>query len=198
MNNKQFCYFFLLIFSILSLSACEKDDDVYKNTQEIVPTDTIKITNIATDTLHISDSARIEYVKLFTIKSKTANSTQGFAIYDSLLFNCHHSNDIIDVYNINNGKEIASINLESDAIIHCNDVNFGSKFYSDNDIFPLLYIQQRGYANKLNTYRIIVNNDSIYSAQRMQTISFVPCSDSITAIDVSNNLIYIIYKMNNQ
>lgn len=151
---------------------------------------------IISDSLCLSNHQEIEYTPLFKLTSTSKNEQQGIAIYDKYLFNCHHSNDIIDVFDLEAQKKVASISLEPETIVHCNNVNFGPEFYNNKDKFPLLYVQQRGYACKLNVYRIICNGDSITGAKKVQTISFESCSSCINTIDIKRNLLYAIYGMN--
>ena len=168
---------------------------IIKNDTTIVGNDTI-ITpraNIANDSLGKGSQPDISFTKILNLNSSSKNTTQGFAIYDKYLFNCHHTNDVIDVFDLETKKAVASIVLEPETIVHCNNVNFGSEFYSENDKFPLLYIQQRGYACKLNVYRIICEDDSILSVMKVQTISFESCSWCINTIDNKKNLLYAIY-----
>lgn len=169
------------------------------------PTDTIIVGNdtvvypkdsVSTDSLIINGKSEIEFTKLFKLSCSSRKDPQGIAIYDKYLFHCHHSNDIIEVFNLETKKSIASISLEPDNIIHCNNVNFGPEFYSQEDKFPILYIQQRGYACKLNAYRIICNGDSIVTAKKLQTISFDSCNSCVNTIDMKNNLLYAIYEYN--
>ena len=138
----------------------------------------------------------LELTKLFRIQSLSNNSTQGFAIYGNELFNCHHSNDYIDVYNLDSKDKTASIKLDPESIVHCNNVFFGSEFYNTGDRYPLLYIQQRGYVNMLNVYRIINDKENSLSARKVQVISFEPCSFSICAIDTVKNILYVIFGNN--
>lgn len=174
------------------------DSIVIRNDTTIIPKDSILVKNdsISSDSLSIKERTEIEFSKLFRLNSISKNSSQGFAIYGNLLFNCHHTNDVIDVFNLETKKIVSSIQLEPETIVHCNNVNFGSEFYDKEDIFPLLYIQQRGYACKLNVYRIICEGDSILTAKKVQTISFKPCSWCINAIDTKNSLLYAIYGYN--
>lgn len=147
------------------------------------------------DTLIIADSPEIEYKYIFSIKSKSNKSFQGIAIYGDELFNFHDSNNIIDVYNMKTHQSIASIEVKAEPTVHCNTVSFSSEFYEKEDKYPLIYVQQGGNYNRVNVYRIVCQ-DSIYSAQKIQTISFTPCTHSLTAIDTDNKKMYIIY-MNN-
>jgi len=144
------------------------------------------------DSIIISNSKEIEYQKLFTIKSSSGKATQGLAIYKDELFNFHDSNDVVDIYSISTGKQIASIKIEPEKDVHCNTVSFSSIFYEKGDKYPLIYVQQGGNYNKANVYRIIYK-DSIYSMQKIQTVSFTPCSHTLTAIDTEKKLLYVIY-----
>ena len=152
---------------------------------------------IVDDTLIIADSPEIEYKKLFSIKSKSYKSMQGLAIYGNELFNFHDSNNFIDVYNMKTYQPIASIELRAESAVHCNTVSFSSEFYQMGDKYPLIYVQHNGNYNKVNVYRIILQ-DTVYSAQKIQTISFSPCSHSLTAIDRENKKMYIFYLNNNE
>lgn len=187
-----------VIDSILVIPASPNDSTIKTADTITIGNDTIvhpKDTTSA-DSLLINGKPEIEYNKLFRLTSTSRNYTQGIAIYDNYLFNCHHSNDVIDVFDLESQKAIAYITLEPNNIIHCNNVNFGSEFYSKEDKFPILYIQQRGYACKLNAYRIICERDSFITAEKIQTISFESCSSCINTIDVKKNLLYAIYEYN--
>lgn len=186
------------------LSSCEKNDDIgnagdidYFFVESIFPCDSIDIETIDSTRQKMQNGdipSEVIVTKLFRLSSISQYYAQGFAIYDKYLFNCHHSNDIIDVFDLETQKLIAYLPLEPDMIIHCNNVNFGSEFYSEDDEFPILYIQQRGYACKLNAYRIICSGDSIITAEKVQTIYFASCKSCINAIDTKNNLLYAIYE----
>ena len=199
----------LAVFGVLTciVSACVSTDYLYEDVMEgdidsiivnYTPLDASIISNsIDLDSMLISDThSDFELTKLFQLKSDTKNSTQGFAILGDELFNCHHSNDIIDVYNLITKDKVSSIILKPDNIVHCNNVNFSSVFYDNEDKYPILYIQQRGYANKLNVYRIISENDNIISAHKIQEISFSKCSFSISTIDSKKSILYVIYGYN--
>ena len=152
-------------------------------------------TTIIDDTLTTSRTFEIKYKWLFNLNSKSTKSCQGFAIYGNDLLNFHDTNNVIDIYSLKTYKQIASIELEPESAAHCNTVSFGTEFYSDEDKYPLLYAQQNGLLNKINVYRIIYK-DSIYSAQKIQTISLTPCYHSLTAIDRVNKQLYVIYANN--
>ena len=214
MNYQQFIFpfysvirylFFYFTFIVL-ISSCGKTDfievieDINHSAEDFpFPCDSFDIVSIDSTKQEIQDNdnpSHIEITKLFKLSSISHYYAQGFAIYDKYLFNCHHSNDIIDVFDLETQKSIAYLHLEPDMIIHCNNVNFGSEFYSENDRFPILYIQQRGYACKLNAYRIICSGDTFLTAEKVQTIYFGPCKSCINAIDTRNNLLYALYDYN--
>lgn len=213
----------LFTFLLVFVSACGENDDYFEeqvnntsvdtiivvptnpnDSTTAIPSDSIIVTPTDTtqtsgntvstkDSLKMSQSVEIEYQKIFTISSISTQSIQGLAIYGDYLFNCHHSNNAIDVFDLKTYQIIASISLDPVSIIHANNVNFSSQFYDPNDKFPLLFIQHRGYANKVNIYRIIVDNENNYSAQLIQTLSFSPCDWSITTIDRDNNILYVLF-----
>lgn len=174
------------------------DTIIVINDSTAVPKDSTSGNNdsIPSDSLQVKDRPEIEYTKLFRLTSTSKNSSQGFAIYGNMLFHCHHSNDVIDIFNLETQEKVASIYLEPETIVHCNNVNFGSEFYHKDDKYPLLYVQHRGYACKLNVYRILCNGDSIVGADKVQTISFDSLSWCINTIDIGNNLLYAIYGYN--
>ena len=215
----------VFIFSFIFLiSACGSADDFFEDIEEgiivdsilvnppnpndstkSIPADTIIVGNdtiispkdtLTSDSLNHVNLPGIEYTQLFKLTSLSKQTTQGFAIFDKYLFNCHHTNDYIDVFDLETQESIASIKLEPETIVHCNNVNFGSEYFSSEDKFPLLYIQQRGYTSKLNVYRILCEGDDIKMAIKVQTISFESCSWCINAIDSKNNLLYAIYGYN--
>ena len=222
MNRLVLVFVFLLLMSacgsaddfVEELERSEAIDSIFvmppPDTTNTNPTDTFKIVkndtiivgndtiinpkdSIIADSLQSAYQPEITYSKLFTLSSTSRNTTQGFAIYDKYLFNCHHTNDVIDIFDLETKKKVSEIHLEPETIVHCNNVNFDSEFYSEDDRFPLLYIQQRGYASKLNVYRIICNGDSIITADKIQTISFESCSWGINTIDNRRNLLYTFY-----
>lgn len=138
-------------------------------------------------------SFEIDFVKIGVIdKSEKRPDIQGCCIYDGIMFQCYHTNEIIDLISVDSLKRKASILLESNTIIHCNDVSFGGRKYQESDHFPVLYIQQRGYASTVNAYRIWKNQD-FYDASLIQSIVFSPCNYSVSTIDAKRSLFYVLY-----
>ena len=133
------------------------------------------------------------FLKLFKLTCTSRNDPQGIAIFDKYLFHCHHSNDILEIFDLESEKGIATFSFEPDNLLHCNNVCFGSEYFSANDKFPLLYIQYRGAVCKLNAYRIICDGDNIIKVEKVQSIHFESCKSCINTIDVKNKLLYAIY-----
>ena len=194
----KFISSFFSFFLILSFISCEQDDDFIETLEGQGNLDIISVLPYLSidDSLVIKEHPEVEIEKFFSFKTKATTTNQGFAIFDNMMFQCYHTNNIIDIIDLSIKKVISSIYLEPEELVHCNDVNFGADFYEPEDKYPLLYIQQRGYANKLNAYRIVMEEDSLLSASLIQTISFTPCSKSVTSINSTNNILYVMYVYN--
>lgn len=189
-------YSFLSILLYLSLISCEKEDFIEELEVQGEIETIIVLPNISVDdSLVIKEHPEVEIEKFFSFKTKATTTNQGFAIFNNMMFQCYHTNNIIDIIDLSIKKVTSSIYLEPEELVHCNNVNFGADFFDPEDKYPLLYIQQRGYANKLNAYRIVMEEDSL-SASLIQTISFSPCSYSVTSINSSNNILYVMYGYN--
>ena len=176
--------------------SCSEKDDLIESPNGLMKVDTINIVPPfqVDDSLLVYDTIQIEVERFFTFKTQSQTSNQGMAIYDNKMFQCYHSNNIIDIIDLENKETIASINLEPEDLIHSNNVYFGTDFYDFNDSFPLLYIQKRGTTNMLNVYRIFSTADIVYNAKLVQTLSFYYCESSVSVINRVNNTLYIIYR----
>jgi hypothetical protein len=175
--------------------SCSGKDDMMETLDSLMKVDTINIVpsfHVA-DTLLVYDTIQVEVEKFFSFKTESQTSNQGMAIYNNMMFQCYHSNNIIDIIDLENKETVASIYLEPEELIHCNNVYFGKDFYDLNDSYPLLYIQKRGTANKLNVYRICSKSDTILSAELVQTMSFFYCKSSISVISRVDKTLYIVY-----
>lgn len=192
--------YFTLFFVPYLFFSCSSDDDFTEDFEKQGLLETINVVSSINvdDSLKIKDYLGVEIEKFFSFKTKATTTNQGFAIYNNKLFQCYHSNSIIDVIDLDIKEVTNSILLEPEELVHCNNVNFGGYFYDFNDKYPLLYVQQRGYANKLNAYRILVEGDSIFTAELVQTISFSPCFSSVTSISRESNILYVFYDYHNK
>ena len=115
---------------------------------------------------------------------------QGMAVFGDYLFQCHHSNNRIDVYDLRDNSLSFTIEQEGNGAVHCNNADFGTDYYDKNDPFPLLYLEQKGNRHKTSVYRI-VKTDSTYTAQMVQTLTFEPCTRSISNNDLENGYMYV-------
>ncbi len=189
---------FLIVCIPLLFYSCSEKEDLFEPQIILNEVDSViiswdsRISDVG-DSVVIGTGPEIEKEKMFSFKSKTNSTIQGFSIYDDHLFQCHHSNDVIDVIDLKIKDIIASIDLVKEEVVHGNNVNFGPFFYATDDKYPVLYIQQRGFANKLNAYRINTDSDSIFSAEKVQVLSFLSCETSVTAIDRERSLLYVIF-----
>lgn len=188
---------YLITLAVLVMQfSCLGKDDMMDTFDSLLQVDTINIvpTLQIGDTLLVNDTIQIELEKFFSFKTESQTSNQGMAIYDNKMFQCYHSNNIIDIFDLENIKKIASIRLKPEELIHSNNVYFGKDFYDFNDSYPILYIQKRGYANKLNAYHICSEADTVFNAELVQALSFFNCERSVSVIDRTYNTLYIIYE----
>lgn len=188
----------LLLFSVSSFS-CSGDEFFLDNPEFESYVDTIKIIENypINDSIIIKDNIKdVTIEKLFSYKSTAKTGNQGIAVFNDLMFQCYDSNYMIDVIDLYNKKKRCFFYVESNNLIHCNSVNFGPYYFDVNDGYPLLYIQQRGYANKLNVYRLESDQDSLFSASLVQTLYFAPCSYTLTSTNTFNNSLYVIHGYN--
>lgn len=137
------------------------------------------------------DSTKVKVEKLFNLKKTTKRNTQGAAVFNNLLFQCHDTNDIIDIYDLQTNEHLQSIKLEGDSITHCNNVDFGREYYSESDRFPLLYLQVREKYHKTLVFRI-VEEDSIMRLDKVQTLQFEPLNWCTTTIDARKRKMYVL------
>ena len=202
--KNTFCGFSLLLLCAMVFFDCSKTriDDDKTEPEQVVKIDSVYLIEHFDDmvvsdnnvlrSISILRSLDVHFEKIGTINRSGRTEIQGCSIYDGFLFQCYHSNEFIDLISLDDFKRKATILLEPETIVHCNDVSFGGRKYNESDQFPVLYIQQRSNASAVNAYRIISNQDS-YDASLIQTISFTPCKSSVSAVDAKNNLFYVLY-----
>jgi len=88
------------------------------------------------------------------------NSVQGAALYGQFLFQAEDQFGCFYVYDIYERSFLGKIPGERNSVYHCNNVNFSSVFYDENDLFPLIYVsQQHNNYHFTNVYRFV--GDSI-------------------------------------
>lgn len=111
----------------------------------------------------------------------TGSSTarQGCACYGDILFTFHHTNDMVEVYNMRTKQRIQVITPSGgSSSIHCNCANFSTQFYDSNDPFPLLYISNNG----CEVWRI-TGTEGNYTMTLVQTISGLDGIDTYISQD---------------
>lgn len=176
---------------IIHNDSTNKNDTIIK-TDTIINKDTI-ISNHDKKILldfDILTEANIKVEKAFKMNNSSNTSYQGMAVFNDYLFQCRHSNNIIDVYNLKNNNLAFTIEQKGEGTLHCNNVDFGTQYYSETDEFPLLYLEHKGTQHKTSVYRII-KNENAYTAEKIQTFNFSPCSWSISNNDTDNGYMYI-------
>lgn len=110
---------------------------------------------------------------------------QGGDCFGDYLFMFTENNTTCWVINMSTGQQLQAIDIPSNqrgfvSNCHCDTVNFSSKYYSNTDSFPLIYVST-GYPAKVDdvyysaalVYRIIVteeNGQTSYSLELVQTI----------------------------
>lgn len=137
------------------------------------------------------DNIRVE--KAFKMPRRET-AFQGMAVFGDYMFQCHHSNNFIDVYDLRDITFAFSIEQKGVQEVHCNNADFGTEYYDKNDPFPLLYLEHRGNKHKTSVYRIL-KTDTAYTAQRVQTFNFTPCIWSISNNDYVNGHLYVTHGM---
>lgn len=198
MYNKYLCRFLVSLLSLCLpaiITACNSDDEL---DFVIVKDDTGTYVNkekIMTD-FETLTSNNIRVRKSFRILNTQKTAIQGMAVYNNYMFQCRHSNNVIDVYDLTNKKISFSITCKAENSVHCNNVDFSNVFYDENDPFPLLYLEHRGETHKTSVYRIIYSEGE-YTTEKIQTLDFQPCSWCVTNNDTENGLMYISFGGNN-
>ena len=104
---------------------------------------------------------------------------------------------MISIYDMETKEHIYNITMTPVSTYHCNNINFGSEKYDQNDDFPLLYISMENVdEHKCLVYRI-QESSGIFSATLVQTITY-PTPSVVSmyypncVLDNINKLFYII------
>lgn len=180
-NSKKILLATIILLQSLGLISCQKiENDVdYSKSKSVI--------------------SIMHYMDFPEIASK--GSRQGCAIWGNTLFVFHNTNDIIEVYDLENKALKSIIKQENDVVLynqeyHCNNANFTDKKYSINDTYPLLYVSMEN----INQHRILVlrllENDCGFTCELIQTIILPdPNEHSLffpnSYIDTKNGLIWI-------
>ena len=131
------------------------------------------------------------------MRLKSGIVPQGTACYDKYLFVASDTLPSLNIYDLETATNIADITFEPVSTYHCNNINFGTEKYAENDYFPLLYISQENIAeHKCLVYRITMD-DTVFTAELVQTITYPDPSVANMYypncfLDNLNNLIYLL------
>lgn len=197
---RNYCVFLFSLIPLLSLASCESDNDDIHNYDEIKDDkkDLLSImnndsTNICTTTNQY-DVLNISWY----MKQNSRGSVQGAAIYGDYMFQFQNELKNVYIYNLRIKKHISTIELSSNSLYHCNNANFSTQFYSDSDLFPLIYVsQQNNKVHQVLVYRIIGDSIENLSLNLVQIIAgpspttnnHMFAQDCI--LDNDNNYLYI-------
>ena len=144
-----------------------------------------------------SDFELIGNTRLFRIPSfSKQNNYQGGAFYNNYYCLAANNLEALVIYDMDS-KNLYTIVTPADEnpSYHCNNISFGTTFYSDNDEFPLLYVSMENTeVHYTNVYRIRRRGSSPYLT-KVQTIHFPDfktseCHLPNSYIDHKNSLIY--------
>ncbi|MBQ5473790.1 MAG: hypothetical protein IIT65_03635 [Lachnospiraceae bacterium] len=180
------------------------------STSDKPTTDTIKINKPSTDSTDNSasiekDTIYVSYVKYMTLSPST-NSVQGAACYDKYLFQGYGGNSRFEIYNLETKEHLGKIDISDpkpNSNIHANSLCFGNQRVSPDDFFPVLYVSS-GYTTNIDgyhcsyiyVYQILKDDNEIFSANLVQTITLEFTSWTEGIPDNDNNLLWIKYQPN--
>lgn len=164
----------LLYLLLLLLSSCAEGDNIDVDNIYVDYTYSRRgtITNNNNDTVHIyyygshfkSLDIRIDSI-VKCMDQNSSTQTQGASCFDYYLFDFGNNLTYIHMYNLKTRSLINRINSKmSNTLYHCNNVSFSNLYYSEFDLFPLLFVsQQRTTPQEVQVCRIVgeVNNPDI-------------------------------------
>ena len=163
--------------------------------KKIIKTAFLCILFLWADTVFAQTFTNPKIEKLATIsRTSGAGAQQDWAVYGDSLYRFYDQFGFIDIINIRNLKKInksrSFMTGLSDVAVHCNTVDFSKTFYKPGDLFPLVYVSQRGDSCRTNVYRI-VKTGPLYSVQLIQTIHFKDAKMTTTNVDETGRFLWI-------
>ena len=132
------------------------------------------------------EETEVSYSYVMSLNNTDDIHPQGGDCFNDYFFQFTAENRIVRVYDLK--KKILLQECKLDGVnrgfvpnCHCNSVNFGTKYYSDDDEFPLIYVST-GYGTDEYTgalaYRVLREN-GLFSFSLVQTLRF-PRDNSIS------------------
>lgn len=139
----------------------------------------------------------IEKVVYWMSQPRGFRSKQGADAYNGYLFQLQGGHSYVDILDIKNKAQIATVEIAIYDIFHCNNADFSSSFYDKFDDFPLFYSsQQDRYARCVVADRITKQGD-YYVFQTVQRIN-LPSSNNTpllytpdAVVDRENGYLYV-------
>ena len=185
---------FVVIIGLLFTLGCEKDNprDTSGNDIDDVPEKIMlshSYINEAGDKYELNFFGFERYMVLL----RQGTSFQDNTIYGDLLFQSHHSNDVVDVYNLSTRKFEYSIESSPEETMHNNTVDFGPYKFDDDDEFPILYMSGRGVTHHTNAFRI-VDTDHGKELKKIQKINFRGERWTTTSIDRESHIMCVCHE----
>ena len=113
------------------------------------------------------------------------SSIQSHAIYDKYLFAFNNTHTSVRIYNLETNSAITTVSMTATSGMHCNNACFGTKFYDENDEFPVLYTSG-GSVGDYYTVEVfrVQHEDDTWSLTLVQTIT-LPTSSGQTSLSWS-------------
>ena len=166
--------------------------------QEKLDWEEVRFDVIAGNTEPTEYDDSIEYEEIMNFGETRAS--QGGDSWGDYFFQFTANNTAVRVYDLSSRTLIQTIKITSSlkgfvSNCHCNSVNFGTEYYSAEDIFPLIYVST-GYASGGYTgalvYRITQHNGTFFITL-VQTIKFPVDKSSWTEFIPGDQFAYLCY-----
>ena len=192
MTRTYFLNICIVLLSMVVFPSCESEDVCYDN-----------YTN---NDNYDYDSIRSIDTIMMLADTPFGGSRQGCAYYDGILLVFHDTNDIVEIYDVDEKKLMSIVDMADGGFrhnqYHCNNANFGNKKYDKDDQFPLLYVSMEHFnQHKILVFRI-TGNLGYFDFDLVQTI-VLPIPSQISQyypncyIDAEKNSMWISGYTNN-
>ena len=156
---KRFTLVIFLIFTLLLMTSCDKDEDYI----DLPPEPDLEF-------VEKGDDVGIKISK-YMDQASGGVSVQGADCYGDYLFQFQHANAAVFIYDLKNKEFVSKVELKAKSQNHCNNASFSRIFYEEGDEFPLLYVSgsQSGTYNHVQVYRI-TRASQVFSIEQVQEI----------------------------
>lgn len=166
MNKHLFTIVVLFLLVPVFLSCIPEEDIpdacVLPN-DSIITADSYSTDTHSTDT-HSTDIGIVASVRIekYMDQNSAGNSVQGAAVFGDYMFQFQDKNHQVFIYDLKNRSFHSSVKMNSNGNNHCNNASFSTVYYSEDDIFPLLYVSGSsiGTFNQVQVYRVIYTGNT--------------------------------------